>query len=406
MRGKILAFAGRVPPREIQLWRTGPNPTDYGVHVWSDRSVAEVGSVYSARGNPLLIDVEHLGAITPEGEPPPTGGYATLEIRNGEPWLTFEWSDYAAEQIASGQRRFLSPEYDTDKATGEILRLYRVSLVADPGTHHAHVLARAKVRPMDPTLKAALLAASSGEDPEAALASVRALLAELEKADSGAAAESPAEGDMAAAPPPPEMGGEEPPKEKPYAPTSADAEVSEPDVAAAADPPAAEKQAAAAPPSPVVPKLPKRIVVNAKPAAPAPAVDKVLATRMDNIERDMIIKDAGDKLTGPVKIWASSQPVEVVRQYLAALPGPLTPPAQPNPTRGGDGTGPNGAAPVYRSKEARERFKNSAPIPMGPQYEMDDTGRRVLRIHACCPGEYRAAQRVNAVQAAHVAGGK
>jgi phage I-like protein len=130
-------------PTEFQLWRPGPNPTDYGVHVWSERSAREVMARYNARGNPLLIDVEHNGAKLEGGEPSTTGGYARLELRNGAPWLVFAWSAYAVDQIATGQRRFLSPEYDIDRSTGEILGVVRVSLVADPGTHNARLLASA-----------------------------------------------------------------------------------------------------------------------------------------------------------------------------------------------------------------------------------------------------------------------
>lgn len=132
------------PPKEIQLWSLGENPTDYGVHKWTARSISEVLARYRERGNPILIDVEHLGAQLEDGEPAPTGGYARLEVRSGAPWLKFEWSDYAQKQITSGQRRFLSPEYDVDRETGEILALYRVSLVADPGTHRARMLATKK----------------------------------------------------------------------------------------------------------------------------------------------------------------------------------------------------------------------------------------------------------------------
>ena len=163
----------RVPPAEIQLWNVGENRTDYGTHVWSDRSVAEISARYAERGNPLLIDVEHNGANV-DGEPALTGGYARLEIRDGAPWLSFDWSAYGAEQIATGQRRFLSPEYDVDADTNEIIRLYRVSLVADPGTHRARVLASAALNAtqgspiMDPTLAAIMSLLDSVSDPAAA----------------------------------------------------------------------------------------------------------------------------------------------------------------------------------------------------------------------------------------------
>lgn len=185
--GRIQAFAiePREPPREIQLWSAGDNPTDYGVHRWTERSLAEVCGRYNERGNPLLIDIEHNGAkLADSDEPTTTGGYARLEIRRGEPWLTFEWSDFGAAQIQSGQRRFLSPEYDVDPDTGEITALYRVSLVADPGTHRARMLAAANTeqgqRPMTLAMVlAALRAALAAEDPAVVKESITNLVNEI-----------------------------------------------------------------------------------------------------------------------------------------------------------------------------------------------------------------------------------
>lgn len=151
VRGQY-TFEPGVPPAEIRLWRKGENPTDMGVHLWTERSAAEVWADYQARGNLLQLDVEHnasdLVRKENEGRAPaeePTAGYAALEIRDGEPWLRFEWSAYAVEQIETKQRRYLSPEYVVDKGTGEILRLVRVSLVGDPATHDAPMLASREV---------------------------------------------------------------------------------------------------------------------------------------------------------------------------------------------------------------------------------------------------------------------
>lgn len=141
-------FTPGVPPAEIRLWAAGDIPTDYGVHRWTERSAAEVLAEYERRGNPLQIDVEHNQAdkvrAENEGFAPaeePTGGYARLELRAGEPWLVFDWSSFAVEQLQSKQRRFLSPEYLVDPDTKEVTRLVRVSLVGDPATHGAPILA-------------------------------------------------------------------------------------------------------------------------------------------------------------------------------------------------------------------------------------------------------------------------
>lgn len=124
-------------PKEFKLWSLGENPTDYGTHLWTERSEEEVLNTYRQRGNLLGLDIEHTGSSdSPMKDDPnrPTAGYCRLEMRDGEPWIVFDWSDYAIEQIESGQRRYLSPEYYTDPDTKEIIGLERVSLVHEPGT--------------------------------------------------------------------------------------------------------------------------------------------------------------------------------------------------------------------------------------------------------------------------------
>lgn len=225
---RAYAFRAGEAPAEIQLWNVGDNATDYGVHRWTDRSVLECFGRYEDRGNPIQIDVEHNAADGLDAVAP-TGGYAKLELRNGAPWLVFDWSAFAIEQIATRQRLFLSPEYDVDTSTGEIVRLYRVSLVGDPGTHAARMLARShraatkETRTMNLAMfLAALRAALSAENPETATQQIAALISEMESAagaggeaapPSAAATAGAADGGMAgdeedkakaAAPPPDE----------------------------------------------------------------------------------------------------------------------------------------------------------------------------------------------------------
>lgn len=84
IHGAHLRLAARDAPTELQLWSPGPNPTDYGVHVWNGCSVREVVGRYRERGNPILIDVEHNGAQLADGEPATTAGLrATRDARGG-----------------------------------------------------------------------------------------------------------------------------------------------------------------------------------------------------------------------------------------------------------------------------------------------------------------------------------
>lgn len=312
-RFTAFVFEEKTPPDEIQLWDVGENPTDYGVHVWSERSAEMVMAWYEKRGNPLPIDVEHNAALDAEGEPGLSGGYAALEIRNGAPWLRFEWSEFAAQQIATAQRLFLSPEYDVDSKTNEIVGLYRVSLVANPGTHRARMLASAAPQTgenkMDQAMFiAALEAALTAEDPKAA---IEALLAKVK-----------------------ELSGD------PDAPPAADATdpVADPAAAAAADdktappgtnPPADDKTKATAP-------------VAAKASAPTAPVrtdesasKAVLAVKAaSDIARDMLLEKHGERLPTSIRAWAATQSYSVVRGLVDAAPAKVEPPARVKATQG------------------------------------------------------------------------
>lgn len=296
------------PPREVQLWRQGDNPTDFGVHRWTARSATEVLGRYCARGNLIPLDLEHNCSSKaqvesekdPSKPPPITAGYATLEVRAGAPWLVFRWSEPAKEQIRTGQRLYLSPEYDVDRVTGEILSLDRVALVASPATHNARVLAsamrvRAGVNAMDPMILAALRAALGAEDPAAAKEAALALLAEMEKAAGGG--ESPA---MAAEDAPP------PAEEKPMQ---------------AAEPPAEEKKDEKPAMASTRAAAPAKVAASGKGADAAASLAR-LEARLDAAERDRLLEREGARLDPAVRVWAATQPFAVVKGLVGATPKP------------------------------------------------------------------------------------
>jgi hypothetical protein len=329
---KILAFAGREPPREIQLWDAGDNPTDYGIHKFTARSAELLSSEYATRGNPLLVDIEHGGATDDDGHPRATAGYAKLEIRDGAPWLSFDWSDVGREQIATGQRRYLSPEYDVDKKTGEITRLVRVALVAEPGTHHARLLAsrseilvqairQGKTMAFSPEMHAALQAAFDSEDPKKAWKSLSKHLAEAEEMARAttAAAEPPPVATTAAATAASSDGeGDEEARKK----AAADKEEEEKKKKDGEEE-AARKAAASG-------------VVAGSVAASAPTVAAVTAVKdpevardLDTLKRDSLLRDHGDKIKDThIRTWCSSQPFGIVKGIIDALPKGVTPPAR------------------------------------------------------------------------------
>ncbi len=271
------------PPARLQLWNVGDNATDYGVHRWTERSIREAFGRYLQRGNPLQMDIEHAGFIADDGSPLPVAGLCRLEIEAGAPVLAFDWSAVGVEQIATKQRRFLSPEYLVDEATGEITELLRVSLVADPGTHHARILACARRRTsrMDPMILAALKAALSAEDPKAA---IEALLSELEAAGPSAPESTP---DLAAA--------------------SADSDADDATQAAAPEAPAA----AAAPAEPE--KAPYSATIAAK------------IREIEDAQRDALVTANAHRMPKSIAKWCSRQPLATVRSYVGSLPADAAP---------------------------------------------------------------------------------
>jgi hypothetical protein len=54
-----------------------------------------------------------------------------------------DWSAFARAKIDGKELRFLSPDFAYDKKTKEILEIYRISLVAEPGTWRARMVANA-----------------------------------------------------------------------------------------------------------------------------------------------------------------------------------------------------------------------------------------------------------------------
>lgn len=363
-RVAAFAFQERTPPDEMQLWNVGENPTDYGVHVWSERSAEVVFGRYEARGNPLVIDVEHnVGKALEAGEVPidgPLGGYARLEIRSGAPWLTFDWSKYAVDQIAAGERRFLSPEYDVDPKTGEILALYRVSLVADPGTHRARMLASATERqPMDlAVILAALRAALAAEDPAVAKESITNLLAELEKKQGDGATDPPAPSDadgVSAAT------GDD----------GANADNGKTPVAASAPATLARQAAPAAAAS---------APTAADPTIAITAASAVAVRQVEDATRDHLLATQGDRLEPSIRRWASAQPLAIVKGLLGALPAGATVGQRTAATRGqGQGEGnTQGRGLQGRELEELQRGMGTfkASTDDGPREEND--GRKLV----------------------------
>lgn len=141
-----LTFALAPGASEIQLTPAGPvfrsadgsgRPAD--VPAWridaasAERAIARL----AARANPLVIDYEHQTLLAEKnGQPAPAAGwFKALEWRDGLGLFAtgVEWTPRAAAMIAAGEYRYLSPVFEYDRRTGEVLGVRMAALTNDPG---------------------------------------------------------------------------------------------------------------------------------------------------------------------------------------------------------------------------------------------------------------------------------
>lgn len=284
------------PPTAFRLFRAGENrfdaDGDEGRLVFSERAAALLLDEQAARNRPYVFDYNHLSLLSENPEAGRAAGWHRLEVRDSpegpELWaVDCEWTEPVAKAMSAKvpEWRFFSPAFHLDPETLEVVSYTNCAITNNPRTHDLPMLASLRAhnrqhlaaearRPMDP--KAALMVLqdpnATPEDRAAALAVLAALV------DSSAPA----------APPPP---------------------ASEP--AMNAEPPADDDPA--------------------KVASIALAKSSVeLARRVEALEVRELLATA--KIPAEVKAWASSQPVAVVRSFLANVRSPRPEPTAERPT--------------------------------------------------------------------------
>ncbi|CQR43714.1 Mu-like prophage I protein [Thiomonas sp. CB3] len=135
-----LCADGACAPAEVQLLPAGTfraedgRPADAPAWTLTAASAQRLISQVSARANPLVIDYEHqtLNAAD-NGQPAPAAGFfAALEWRDSGLWATgVRWTDKAAQMIAAGEYRYISPVFAYDK-TGAVTRILHAGLTNNP----------------------------------------------------------------------------------------------------------------------------------------------------------------------------------------------------------------------------------------------------------------------------------
>ena len=216
-------------------------------------------------------------------------------------------------------------------------------------------------------------AALAVEDPAVAKESVQSLLNELSKA-AGSDAPADAAPAAAAAPPPDAV----PPKkeEQPVA-AKKPAVVPAPEIPVASTP-----EVATAP------------VAASKKSEPKDEMAVVLATRIDNVERDALLERHGARLPKGLRVWASSQPLSVVKSMLESAPEPTVAADRTTPATRGEGRIQASRLPPAEAKQLDQLMGIREKTVGGPKV-LDD-GR--LQIAAMRPSDYLNTLRASKAQ--------
>ena len=150
-------------PTAFRIWKAGDNPTDHGQTKFTEKSAIAIAADQVVRRNLFSIDVDHL-SLSPIAPPESRKavGWHRLEVRrdaNGgaELWATeVEWTDVARSGLEKSppEWRYMSPAFDVDKRTREVIAYLNTALTNNPATYDVTALAtriaasRAGAKPM------------------------------------------------------------------------------------------------------------------------------------------------------------------------------------------------------------------------------------------------------------------
>ncbi|WP_314140424.1 phage protease [Buttiauxella noackiae] len=140
----IASLAQQINPNAtgvIQLFPAGEfrardgRPTECAAWVMTREIAERLIASASVRDTPYVVDYEHQTLrAAKNGQPAPAAGFfKTLEWREGEGLFAtdVEWTTKAAEMIAAGEYRFISPVFSFNKS-GQVLELLHAALTNTP----------------------------------------------------------------------------------------------------------------------------------------------------------------------------------------------------------------------------------------------------------------------------------
>lgn len=138
-----LSFAVTPSSPAVQLMPAGAfraadgRPQPWGSWKLTPERAADLVAQANARANKYVIDYEHQTQLADKnGQPAPAAGwFKTLEFRPGQGLFAtdVQWTARAKDYLAGDEYKYISPVFEFDKTTGEVLRLLTVALVNDPG---------------------------------------------------------------------------------------------------------------------------------------------------------------------------------------------------------------------------------------------------------------------------------
>ena len=130
---------GQGAPFEVRLFKFGINeyldPKTLGVHqaLVDQQAMENIMAVFNARGIDMVIDYQHQ-SIT--GQKAPAAGWIKKLVNRGLDglWAITDWTKEAADHIAKGEFRYLSPVILIDENTKRLLAIFNVALTNEPMT--------------------------------------------------------------------------------------------------------------------------------------------------------------------------------------------------------------------------------------------------------------------------------
>jgi len=139
--------ADRTPPKELRLFSYGMNQTRKGNFLLTPNAAQQIMMAYKAHGTDLCLDYDHGALEAPVGQPTPAAGWAKLELRDDGLWLAnIKWTEKAHDMISKGEYRYVSPAFDADVQTLEIVDVINCAITNIPAMDNQRPMVAASRR--------------------------------------------------------------------------------------------------------------------------------------------------------------------------------------------------------------------------------------------------------------------